>query len=416
MGLFDSIFGSQKKEVQKITVKDNGTFETLTAYKPVFTTWAGSVYESELIRAAADARARHASKLRVELIGPAQQNLKRRFRKGPNEFQTWGQFLYRLSTILDIENTAFIVPILNEFAEVQGIYCVLPSKCEVREYDGKAYLRYQFKNNKYAAVEWDKCGVMTKFQYKNDFFGTSNSALNPTMQLIDMQNQGITEGVKSSATFRFMAKMTNFASAEDLALEQQRFAENNLKQGAGGVLIFPNTYDNIQQIKSSPYTIDADQMNLIRTNVFNYFGVNEDVLQNKAYGDAWSAFYEGAIEPFAIQLSDVLTNMIYTRQELATGNVVACTANRLQYMSTQEKLNVSSQLADRGILNRDEVREIWNLPPLPDGQGQDYVIRGEYKNAEEITIEETEETEDEENNDEELRAKVVEEALNRMGL
>ena len=53
-------------------------------------------------------------------------------------------------------------------------------------------------------------------------------------------------------------------------------------------------------------------------------------------------------------------------------------ANRLQYLSTSEKLNVSSQMADRGVLNRDEVREIWNLPPLPDGQGQAYTIRGEY--------------------------------------
>ena len=29
-------------------------------------------------------------------------------------------------------------------------------------------------------------------------------------------------------------------------------------------------------------------------------------------------------------------------------------------------------------MNRDEIREIWNLPPLPDGAGQAYTIRGEY--------------------------------------
>ena len=57
------------------------------------------------------------------------------------------------------------------------------------------------------------------------------------------------------------------------------------------------------------------------------------------------------------------------------------TSNRMQYMSNSDKLNVSSQLADRGILNRDEVREIWNLPPIPDGSGQEYIIRGEYWNA-----------------------------------
>ena len=35
-------------------------------------------------------------------------------------------------------------------------------------------------------------------------------------------------------------------------------------------------------------------------------------------------------------------------------------------------------MADRGIMNRDEIREIWNLPPLPNGEGQAYTIRGEY--------------------------------------
>ena len=119
-------------------------------------------------------------------------------------------------------------------------------------------------------------------------------------------------------------------------------------------------------------------MDRIRQNVFDYFGVNEEVLQNKAYGDAWSAFYEGAVEAFAVQFSDVMTKMLFTERERAFESFVMATANRLQYMSNSEKLNVSSQMADRGIMNRDEIREIWNLPPLPDGQGQAYTIRGEY--------------------------------------
>jgi hypothetical protein len=106
--------------------------------------------------------------------------------------------------------------------------------------------------------------------------------------------------------------------------------------------------------------------------------VNEDILQSKAYGDAWSAFYESAVEPFAIQFSETMTHAMFTENEISRGTFLMLTANRLQYMSTNEKLNVSSQMADRGIMNRDEIREIWNLPPLPDGQGQAYTIRGEY--------------------------------------
>jgi hypothetical protein len=73
-----------------------------------------------------------------------------------------------------------------------------------------------------------------------------------------------------------------------------------------------------------------------------------------------------------------MTGAMFTDNEIARGTMIMLTANILQYMSTSEKLNVSSQMADRGIMNRDEIREIWNLPPLPDGQGQAYTIRGEY--------------------------------------
>ena len=59
---------------------------------------------------------------------------------------------------------------------------------------------------------------------------------------------------------------------------------------------------------------------------------------------------------------------------------VFATANRLQYMSNAEKLNVSSQLLDRGILSINDVREIWNLSPVEDGDKR--IIRGEYYNTE----------------------------------
>lgn len=375
MGLFEKIF--RKPEP---VGAPGGSYETLTAYAPYFSSWGGSIYESEIVRAAINARATHISKLQVVLQGSAKPTLQTRLRTAPNEWQTWSQFFARLSTILDVQNTAFIVPIEDEMGRPIGIYPILPSLCSLVEYGGEPWLRYQFATGRFASIELANCGIMTKFQYKDDFMGESNNALLPTMELINIQNQGITEAVKSSATYRFMAKAGNFAKDEDLAKERKRFTAANLQSG-GGLLLFPSTYSEIQQIKSAPFVVDAAQMDVIKTNVYNYFGVNEAVLQNKAFGDAWSAFYEGAIEPFAIQFSDVVSKMLFTQRERSEGSFIMATANRLQYMSNAEKLNVSSQMADRGIMNRDEIREIWNLPPLPNGEGKAYVMRGEYKNA-----------------------------------
>ena len=135
-------------------------------------------------------------------------------------------------------------------------------------------------------------------------------------------------------------------------------------------------------------------MKLIEKNVYQYFMVNEEVLQNKAFGDTWSAFYEGAIEPFAIQFSEVMTKMLFTLREQAQGNEVLLIANRLQYMSSKDKLNVSSQLLDRGILSINDVREMWNLSPVDGGDVR--IIRGEYWNADEKINEEINDGNDEE--------------------
>lgn len=384
MGLFDWIFRPDKaKESQKALNDAYTMFRTLTAYQPVFTNWGGAIYESEIVRAAIDARARHISKLKVELTGAAQPSLQSKLRQAPNQFQTWSQFFYRASTILDITNNCFIVPVYDDRMVVTGMFPVLPSNCTLMEHKDELWLRYQFSSGQVGAVEFNKCAVLTKYQYQSDFFGDSNVALSDTMKLIHIQNQGIQEAVKNTSTFRFMAQMDNFVKPDDLAKERARFTRENLstESAAGGFLLFPNTYKDIKQIDVKPYTVDADQMKQIRENVFNYFGVNEDILQNKAFGDSWSAFYEGAIEPFAIQFSETMSKALFTERERAQGTTLIATANRLQYMSNQDKLDVSSQLLDRGVFSINEVREMWNLPLIENGDNR--VIRGEYYSADE---------------------------------
>lgn len=379
MGLFDLIFKNRPAPEGRY----EGGYKLLEGYKPHFTRFGGDIYESELIRAAVHARATHISKLHVEMMGTARPALQNKMKHGPNQLQTWSQFMYRLSTILDVHNTAFIVPIYDQFGEPSGVFTPLPRKCELIQYDDTPYLRYEFEWGERAAIELAYCGVMTKFQYRNDVFGEDNRALFPTIDLIHIVNQGIDEGVKSAATYRFMAQVNNFTKTEDLAKERKRFTAENFARDAegGGLLLFPNTYHDIKQVEVKPWVVDADQMGIINKAVYEYFGVNDDVLQNRAFGDAWAAFYEGAIEPFAIQFSEVMTKMLFTLREQTSGNQIVATANRLQYLSNQDKLNVSAQMADRGLMTRNEIREIWNLAPLPEPIGSQLPVRGEYYNV-----------------------------------
>lgn len=389
MGLFEQIFRPfRNREEEKALTEARTTFSTLTAYRPSFTTWRGAIYESDLVRAAIDARARHISKLKVEIYGSAQPSLQAKLRLAPNPWQTWSQFLYRVSTILDVHTTAVVVPVLDEYLQTIGYFPVLPEKCAVVDYKGEPWLRYTFNHGRTAATPMRDCAVLTRYQHASDFFGDGNRALDETMKLVHIQNEGIEEAVKNAATYRFMAQASNFTMAEDLANERKRFTRENLTADAesnNGVLLFPNTYQNIKQIESKPYTVDAPQMELIRKNVQNYFGVNENVMQNSANAESLDAFFNGAIEPFAIQFSEAMTSAMFTDRERAQGSYLMANANRLQYMSTSQKVQMAKELGDRGAILIDEIRELFNYAPLPNGAGQVAPIRGEYKATDELT-------------------------------
>lgn len=382
MGIIDKILG-KTSEVGQV-VQSGKTFELVSAYNPVFRDWRGEIYESMLVRAAIDARSRHISKLKVEFVGTAKPELTKRLRIKPNPWDTWSQFLYRVNTILDATNNCLLVPIYDDDMNKIGFYPVLATDIKVVEYKDELWLRYKFRSGmKVAACRMSEAALLRKFQFKQDFFGEGNGAIDETMDLMSIQKQGIKEAIKTTSSYKFMAQSSNFTLAQDLEKEQTNFSERNFgseaKSKKGKVLLFPNTYKDIKQIDIKPYTPDREQMELIDKNVFEYFGVNEDILQNKAVGDVWTAFYEGAVEPFAIQFAETFKFALYSMNEINRGADVFASTNRVQYMSFADKKNYVEGGLDRGILTINEAREVYNLPRLDSEIGDRFIARGEYK-------------------------------------
>ena len=374
MGLLEKLF--PKKYRTPIQAE---RWEPLTAYRATFTSWRGEIYEFDQVRSAIDTLARNTAKLKIDMLGSAKGKMRTKLKIRPNPYQSWYQFWYRTRTIYEMQNNAIIVPIIGEYGEIVGLFPVLPSSCEVvQTKTGKEYLRYTFADNQKAAIELELCGIITKHQYKNDIFGDSNSSLNSTLTVLDLNKQAIKAAVEGSNSYKFMAKMNNFAKDEDIKAERQRIKEANLKDKDGFLLLFSNLISEPKQIDYHPFTLDDKQLTIIDSNIEKYFGVSTEAIKNELTGDKASAFFEGAIEPFAIQASEVITNMLFTPVEQSTGNMFMLTANRIQFMTNTEKLSFTTQMADRGIVFIDELREIWNLEPLPNDLGQKIPRRGEY--------------------------------------
>ena len=380
MGLFEKLFPRRPPDADP-----RAYFKTLTAYQPVYTTYRGGLYEMALTRAAIAAFARHCSKLHLEIVGDFRPELAPVLGQQPNPWMDASKFIARLATIYQVQNNAFIVPVEDAAGRLVGYYPVLPQQTSIREYGGAPYLQYEFWGGQRAAVELSRAGLLTQHQYEDDFFGADNRPMLPTLQVMRTQDEGIVNGIKNATTIRFLARLAATLKQKDIDAERKRFAKDNLEGNNTGVMMFDSKYADVKQIESTALVVNPKQQELIRESVFEYFGTNEKILTNTYTEDEWNAYYEGCIEPFAIQLSLVLTAMTFTPAEIAQGAGIIATANRLQYASNNTKLNIVTQLFDRGFLTHNMGLEIFNMPPVEDGDK--YYIRKEYAEGSKLNTE-----------------------------
>ena len=355
----------------------DGYFKTFTAYAPVFTSWQGGIYEAELTRSAIESGADHASKLKPEIAGTAKPRATRSLLLQPNPWQTTPQFIRRIWTMLQVNETCLIVPINDSLGLHVGYWPVLPSMCEVYDVGGDAWLKLSFPGEGETFVEWSKVGVLTRHQYRSDLFGDGTDALRPTLELMHAENEAEQNAIRQGAAIRFIGKFAMNLDTEEMRKRQREFNEQNLgAENAGGIAVYDRSFDNVVQVKPNSYTVDAAQMERIEKSVYRYYGTNEDIILNRASEEVFNSFYEGRIEPFAVQLGSVLTCMTFTAQEITRGNMITFSANRLEFASNQTKLQVATALFDRGIWCGNDVADVFQTAHYEGGDK--HVIRGEY--------------------------------------
>ncbi len=377
MGILDKILG-KKSEPRATAVQTVGS-------RPYTIGWDGSMYQQVLVRSVIERFAIACSKLKPEIQGSARSRVRRAIETSPNEFQTWPHFLYRCATLYMNNTTICVVPEYKPGSDVQtGFYPVPLAQAEVVDYAGDYWLRWNTLDGDTRAVELTKVAIVTRFQYLSDWFGDGN-ILAKTLSMLKAQEDAQKQAVNDSAQVRFIGQLNGQVREEDMRKKRDRFYQDNLSgDNETSLMLYDSTFASIEQLKAQNWTIPSEEMERIENNVFDYFGINRRILQNAYDENAWDAFYEGCIEPFALALGEAMTQATFTMRE-RPANRIMFSSNRLEYAAASSKRNINKDMTDRGIMTLNEAREILQLPPIEDGDV--FILRGEYKvghNFEEI--------------------------------
>lgn len=380
-GLFNKIFGDKEKDNNQNTISNENSYmlySLLNTFDTIFSQNTGNHWDINSVRSAVDAYARNFAKLKGRHITSNQcvnKDLEYILQYKPNPLMEAFSFYYKIAANLKLTNNSFIYPVYSIFTgKLIELWPLQSNQIKLLSKNGELYIQFIFKTGKTKVVPYEMLIHIRGQFYDNDILGSKNTALDPAIEQVNTMNQGLSNSAKLINSIRGILSAKISSKDDDLKAKRDQFVKNNLQMSNNGSgVIVTDAKMDYTPINETPHTISNDQLSYSKNEIYNYFGVNEAIIQNKFKEEEWAAFYEGGIEPVAIQMSQIFTDKLFTANERAHGNSILFESNRLQYLSTATKISFAKEIAPMGCLMKDEIREIFQLGPMPNGEGQKFI-------------------------------------------
>ena len=372
----------RKKQQQTISEKERSKVIPFNTETWHYVRFSGHLLDIDTIVACIDALARNLAKMELTAIRKDKDNISitdktsdvAKVLKRPNKYQTQYDFIYKVAALYFATNNAYIWPEYDESGNLINLWPINCVSAKLYEKDGIELLRFQLHHNHWFTVPYSQIIHLRNHYMKDDIFGDSNHAFSSIAELMDAQQQGIKGGIKNSALIRGLLKAAQVMKEEDIKAARDRFIQDNFAvENNGGVLFVDGKFD-YTNIESKPYVVDADTMKFTQEKAYSYFGVNEDFLQNKFDSAGYESVYEGRLEPWAIYLTQALTDGIFTTRMQSFGNQIVANMARLKYQSLSSITNMISTTRELGLFTRDEYREMLGYEPLGPDRGGDEIM------------------------------------------
>lgn len=367
---FETVFGKKKTE------KQLNAYKVLNGYEAFFSLWGKNIYDSKVARTAIDRIATHAGKLtpkhiKEDVNHPIKGDINFLLQNRPNPIMSTYDFIYKIVSQLYTYNNAFVYIAKDSRGYITGFYPILSYEDKLLEdRTGNIYLKFKFINGRTYTLPYLELIHLRRFYNDDDFWGSSNKVLDTDLDTAHTSSEGIKNAIKMTNSLKGILTFTNaMLKAEDLKKNRDMFVKDFLSSGNSSGIAALDTKANFQEINMKPITLDDEQLKRVNSNIYDYFGVSEDIIRNDYTPEKWNAFFEGVIEPLSIQLEQAFTEAIFTEQAIKEGNRIIFTTHRLQYASLSQKINMIKVIAAYGMITKNEAREILDLAPIQGEEG-----------------------------------------------
>lgn len=350
--------------------------QLINSYTNFITNYNAEIYNDLSVRSCVDTIARHVAKLKpVHIIqdengrNAQKSSINSLLANRPNIYMSTSDFLYKVASQLLYYGNAFVYIQKDNKQNINGFYPIDFTSCELKEYDNNLYLKFNFNNAKNIVIPYTDIIHIRRNYSTHDLLGQdAYKPLLETLTNLSKSRQSISNKVENGGKISGILKLSGMVNQAEWKTKAELFADwfKSSNSKSGGVATIDSTADFIPVSTKAESTEEA-QLKYLQSEVYSYFGINEAIVNGSYNETEWQAFYESIIEGIKIQLSQEFTAKVFTEKEKAYGNIIDFNSNRLTYASTTNKVNMVKELGALGLLTTNEARELFDLPPVEDG-------------------------------------------------
>ena len=350
--------------------------QLINSYTNFITNYNAEIYNDLSVRSRVDTIARHVAKLKpVHIIqdengrNAQKSSINSLLANRPNIYMSTSDFLYKVASQLLYYGNAFVYIQKDNKQNINGFYPIDFTSCELKEYDNNLYLKFNFNNAKNIVIPYTDIIHIRRNYSTHDLLGQdAYKPLLETLTNLSKSRQSISNKVENGGKISGILKLSGMVSQSEWKTKAELFADwfKSSTSKSGGVATIDSTADFIP-VNTKAESAEEAQLKYLQSEVYSYFGINEAIVNGSYNETEWQAFYESIIEGIKIQLSQEFTAKVFTEKEKEYGNIIDFNSNRLTYASTTNKVNMVKELGALGLLTTNEARELFDLPPVEDG-------------------------------------------------
>ena len=220
-------------------------------------------------------------------------------------------------------------------------------------------------NGKTMTANLNELIILTRSPSVQNPYFNENDPIKRTIQIINQNYHGIEKAILNANVIRFLATSPTILD-ESKAVARQTILNDRLKHVTANGALYVDGAQTITPIPSTPSYQGSELVKPLNESVYEYFGLNAQIINGSCTDDQLNNLIETQIEPMTHEFEVELTVKLLAREAIAKGLRIVVDTSRLFTTSHQHRIQSAQVLIASGKFKPNEIRKLVGIELLPE--------------------------------------------------